>query len=80
MKTRDVIKHIVLQIIKNSNLPKTKTEIKNQVYDYAVKNDILTKEFVVEFGEIGWVFQNLRQKDELIESKKIDRRWVWYAI
>ena len=45
----------------------------------AVKNGILTKDFFVAFGDIGWVFQTLRQKDELVEVEKIGNRHFWYA-
>ena len=75
---RNELKNLVYQIIKNSNSI-TKIEIKNQVYDFAVKNGILTKDFFVAFGDIGWVFQTLRQKDELVEVEKIGNRHFWYA-
>ena len=75
---RNELKNLVYQIIKNSDSI-TKKEIKNQVYDFAVKNGILTKDFCVAFGDIGWVFQTLRQKDELVEVEKIGNRHFWYA-
>ena len=76
---RNLLKNIVYQIIKNNNSI-TKDEIKNQVYDFAVENKILTKEFVIAFGDIGWVFQTLRQEDELIKVDRVGRHYFWSVI
>ena len=76
---RNLLKNIVSQIIKNNNSI-TKDEIKNQVYDFAVENKILTKEFVIAFGDIGWVFQTLRQEDELIKVERVGRYYFWSVI
>ena len=75
---KDKLKEIVFDVIRNSN-DITKKEIKNRVLDEAVSKNILTKEFVVAFGDIGWVFQDLRQKDEVIDVYQNGRDWFWYA-
>tara|TARA_B100001778_G_scaffold303408_1_gene280711 strand:+ start:552 stop:785 length:234 start_codon:yes stop_codon:yes gene_type:complete len=75
---KKVLKKIVFDVIESTDYI-TKAEIKDQVLDYAVKNKILTKEFVIAFGDIGWVFQDLRQIDESIDCVKDGRNWFWYA-
>jgi len=73
------LKEIVFDVIQDSDYI-TKAQIKNRVLDIAVKNKILTKEFVIAYGDIGWVFQDLRQKDQTIDCIKEGRNWFWYAI
>ena len=75
---RSTLKEIVFDVIKNSNKI-TKTQIKNRVLDEAVRKNILTKEFVVAFGDIGWVFQDLRQNHQVIDCEKVAGQWYWYT-
>lgn len=77
MKNR--LKNLVYNIIKNNN-GLTKGEIKSKLYDLVIKNkNVPTKEFFIAYGDIGWVFQTLRQEDELVGYKKIGRNYFWYA-
>jgi len=75
---RQVLKKIVRDVIESEDYI-TKSQIKDRVLDYAVENKILTKDFVIAFGDIGWVFQDLRQKDVVIDCIKDGRNWLWYA-
>ena len=77
MKT--ILKELVREALQETDYI-TKAQLKDRVLDIAVKRKILTKEFVVAFGDIGWVCQDLRQKDEVIDCIKDGRNWFWYAI
>lgn len=70
------LKQIVLDILE-MNGPLTKKQIKTHTYEYAVKNGILTKDFVIAYGDIGWVFQHLKP---LVEVTKIDGKWLWERV
>ena len=69
---RQFLKQIVIDVIETYG-PITKKQIKNYTYDFAVKKGILTKEFVIAFGDIGWVFQNLKPS---VQVNKINGKWL----
>ena len=73
---RDLLGQITFDVIEKLGQA-TKTEIKRAVYRFAVKNNLLTEDFVVAYGDIGWVFQNLRQKEKTVKVKKIGKAWIW---
>ena len=75
---KKTLKKIVREVIQDTDYI-TKAQIKDRVLDIAVDRKILTKEFVVAFGDIGWVFQDLRQKDEVIDCEKVGGNWFWYT-
>ena len=76
---RKKLKEIVFDVIQQSDYI-TKAEIKDKVLDIAVENKILTKEFVVAFGDIGWIFQELRQMDKIIEVEKVGNKYFWFVV
>ena len=77
MKNR--LKNLVYNIIKDNN-GITKGEIKSKLYDLVINNkNVPTKEFFIAYGDIGWVFQTLRQEDDLVWHTKIGRNYFWYA-
>jgi len=53
----------------------TKAEIKDCVYELALERGLLTKEFVLQFGDCGWVAQNL--KPAVICNQVSSRKWIW---
>ena len=73
---KDYLKQIVYVITKN-NGSITKDEIKDKVYDFAKSKNLLTREFVNAFGDIGWLMQDLRLDDELVKSERVGRYWYW---
>tara|TARA_B100000424_G_scaffold193151_1_gene150659 strand:- start:4245 stop:4478 length:234 start_codon:yes stop_codon:yes gene_type:complete len=73
---RNTLKKIVYKIIKD-NYKITKKEIKDKTYDYLYQNNMLSKELIIAFGDIGWIFQTLRQEDKLIEVEKLGNEWFW---
>ena len=73
---RDLLGQITFDVIEKLGQA-TKKEIKRAVYRFAVKNNLLTEDFVVAYGDIGWVFQNLRQKEKTVKVKKIGKAWIW---
>ena len=73
---RDLLGQITFDVIKKRGQA-TKTEIKRDVYRFAAKNNLLTEDFVVAFGDIGWVFQNLRQKMKTVKVTKVEKNWIW---
>ena len=73
---KNTLKKIVNEIIKD-NYKITKKEIKDKTYDYLYQNKMLSKEMIIAFGDIGWIFQTLRQEDKLIEVEKIGNEWFW---
>ena len=73
---RNTLKKIVYKIIKD-NYKITKKEIKDKTYDYLYQNNMLSKELIIAFGDIGWIFQTLRQEEKLIEVEKLGNEWFW---
>ena len=73
------VKEIAFEVINEADYI-TKAQIKERVLDIAVQRKILTKEFVIAFGDIGWRLQDLRQKDGVADCFKEGRNWFWYAI
>ena len=73
---KNTLKKIVNEIIKDK-YKITKKEIKDKTYDYLYQNKMLSKEMIIAFGDIGWIFQTLRQEDKLIEVEKIGNEWFW---
>ena len=75
-----LLKNITFDIIKNYDKGITKSEIKTKLVDYAWNNNIMTREFVIAFAEIGWVLQDLRQKDKTIDVDRFANRWIWFPV
>jgi len=76
-KTRNELKHIVYEIMKaDSSKAFTKDDIKNKVYDYLKSENLLTREFVNAFGDIGWSLQALKHNG-LVTSTKSGKHWYW---
>ena len=75
MNKQDLL--IIVKDVIDTYGPTTKKQIKNYTYDFAEKNGILTKEFVIAFGDIGWVFQNLKPS---VQVNKINGKWLWESV
>ena len=54
----------------------TKDDIKNKVYDFLKSENLLTREFVNAFGDIGWGMISLKQAG-LLTNEKIGKHWYW---
>jgi hypothetical protein len=58
--------------------PCTKSEIKEYVADAVYDRGQDSREFMKEFGDCGWVFQNL--KPAVSCTQVGPKKWVWSAI
>ena len=77
MSMRNELKHIVYEIMKtDSNKAFTKNDIKNKVYDYLKSENLLTREIVNAFGDIGWGMISLKN-DGLVTSTRSGKHWYW---
>ena len=76
-KTRNELRHIVYELMKtDSSKSFTKDDIKNKVYDFLKGENLLTREFVNAFGDIGWSLQLLKHNG-LVTSTKSGKHWYW---
>ena len=58
----------------------TKKQIKSKVLEIAEEKQALSKDFVLEFGDIGWRFQDLKNEGLISDNGQKGSKFRWFPI